>query len=132
MHEAIIACYRDLLKKGFEHAGFLKEASIFLRNFGEVSPVCGNTDDFMYLYLNVVDNVISEIRYQCICDPASNVAIEIFCSLVEGKTLSEAAMVKEEAFLQFLDCEDEGMREKAGFLLDLLNEGIQTYQAQRS
>lgn len=129
MDEAVLSYYRGLLKTGFLHAGFLEDASIFLRNFGEVSPVCGNTDDFMYLYLDVDDhNVISEVRYQCICDPASNVAIEIFCTLMKGKTLNEAAVLKEDAFSLFLECEDEGLREKARFLLELLREGILRYQ----
>lgn len=130
MHEAIMAYYRRLSKTGFEYAGKLENASIFLKTFGEVSPVCGNTDDFLYLYIHVADGILTDIRYQCICDPASNVAIEVFCTLVKGKTLDQAALVKEDAFSQFLGCDDRGMREKARFLQELLNEGILRYKPQ--
>ncbi len=128
MHEAIMAYYRGLIKTGFEYVGKIENESIFLRTFGEVSPVCGNTDDFLYLYIQVDNNRISDIKYQCICDPASNVAIEVFCTLVKGKTLDEAALIKEDAFSQFLGCEDELMQEKAKFLLEFLNEGILRYK----
>jgi hypothetical protein len=43
---------------------------------------------------------------------------------MKGKTLDEAALIKDEAFPQFLGCEDEMLQEKAKLLLELLNEGI--------
>jgi len=61
---------------------------------------------------------------QFISNPTTNVAIEVFCTLVKGKTLDEAALIKEDAFSQFLGCEDELMREKAKYLMEFLNEGI--------
>lgn len=128
MHEAIMAYYRKLIKTGFEHVGKIENASIFLRTFGEVSPVCGNTDDFLYLYIQVDNNRISDIKYQSICDPPSNVAIEVFCTLVKGKTLDEVSLIKADAFAQFLGCKDELMHEKAEFLLEFVNEGIQRYK----
>ncbi|MCG9968760.1 iron-sulfur cluster assembly scaffold protein [Pelotomaculum terephthalicicum JT] len=130
MHEAVMTYYHRLLKTGFEYIGKLENASISLKTFGEVSPVCGNTDDFLYLYIQVVDNLISDIKYECISDPTTNVAIEILCTLVKGKTLDEAALIKEDAFSQFLGCEDELMREKAKFLLELFNGEILRYKTQ--
>ena len=47
MHEATRAYYQKLIKTGFEHIGKIENAAIFLENFGEVSPVCGNPDDFL-------------------------------------------------------------------------------------
>ena len=132
MHEAIITYYQRLLKTGFEHIGKIEDASIFLKTFGEISPVCGNTDDFLYIYIQVIDNLISDIKYQCITDPITNVAIEILCTLVKGKTLDEAALIKNNAFSQFLGCEDELMEEKARFLLDLLKEEIIRYKTQKA
>ncbi|OPX87334.1 MAG: hypothetical protein A4E53_02516 [Pelotomaculum sp. PtaB.Bin104] len=81
--------------------------------------------------IQVDNNFISDIKYQCIGDPASNVAIEIFCTLVKGKTLDEVALIKEDAFSQFLGCEDELMREKAKSLLELLNVEIHRYKTQK-
>ncbi len=130
MQEAVTAYYQKLLKTGFEHIGKLENASIFLETFGEVSPVCGNTDDFLYLYIQVVNNIIFDIKYQCISDPITNVTIEILCTLVKGKTLDEAALIKEDAFSQFLGCKDELLREKAKFLLELLGRGIIRYKTQ--
>ena len=57
----------------------------------------------------------------------ANVAVEVLCTLVKGKTLDEAAGLTERAFYQFLDCEDEELRMKVRGLLELLNEGIARY-----
>ena len=46
--------------------------------------------------------------------------------------MDEAALIKDEAFPQFLGCEDEMLQEKAKFLLELLNEGIIRYKTQRA
>ena len=138
MHEAIRAYYQKLSTTGFEHTGKIENASIFLETFAEVSPVCGNTDDFLYLYIQVVDNLITDIKYQSISDPITNVSIEVLCTLVKGKTLDEAALIRAlregwiagAAFSQFLGCEDEILQEKAKFLLELLKGGIFRYKTQ--
>ncbi|MCG9968759.1 iron-sulfur cluster assembly scaffold protein [Pelotomaculum terephthalicicum JT] len=131
MHENIIAYNQRLIKTGSEYTGRLENPSIFLRTLGDVSAACGaSTDDFMDLYIQVVNNLISDIKYQCIGDPTTNVAIEILCTLLKGKTLDEAALIKEDAFSRILGCEDEGMQEKAKFLLELLNEEILRYKTQ--
>lgn len=132
MHEATRAYYQKLIKTGFEHIGKIDNADIFLETFGEISPVCGNPDDFLYLYIQVDDNLITDIKYQCITDPITNVSLEILCTLMKGKTLDEAALIKDEAFHQFLGCEDEMLQEKAKLLLELLNEGIIRYKTQRA
>ncbi|KAF1085248.1 hypothetical protein SPSYN_01384 [Sporotomaculum syntrophicum] len=130
MHEAIRTYYQKLLKTGFEYTGEIKNASIFLKTFGAVSPVCGSPDDFLFLYIQVDNNRISDIKYQCITDPTTNVAIEVLCSLVKGKTLEEASLLKADAFNQFLGCEDELMQEKAEFLLEFLKEEVLRYKTQ--
>jgi len=130
MEDAVLAYYRGLFRTGFENSGSIDNASIFLQTFGEESPVCGNTDDFMDLYIQVDNNAIQDIRYQCICCPTTNVAVEILCALLKGKTLDEAAGVTEEAFPQFLEYEDKLLRKKARGLLEFLNRGIADYKAQ--
>ena len=129
MTEALIAYYRRLLNKGFEYSGSVENVSITLENFGEVSPVCGSPDDYMRLFIRVNDSVIDDIRYTCITDPTTNVALEILCALAKGKTLNEAAGLQEGAFTQFLGGDDEGLKDKARGLLDLLNKGILEYKA---
>ena len=128
MDEAVIKFYRKLLRTGFEHSGSLENASIFLDSVGEKVLICGSTGDFMQLYINVVNNTIDNIKYMCVCDPTANVAIEILCTLVKGKTLDEAAGLTEQAFFQFLGSDGEELQKKAKGLLELLKRGITRYQ----
>ena len=128
MDEAVIKFYRKLLKIGFEHFGSFENASIFLDSVGEKVLICGSTNDLMQLYINVVNNRIENIKYMCVCDPTANVAVEILCTLVKGKTLDEAAGLAEQAFYQFLGSGGEELKKKARGLLELLKLGIVRYQ----
>lgn len=130
MDEAVIKYYRKLLRTHFEHAGSFENPSIFLDTVGEKVSICSQTSDFIHLYINVVDNKIYDIQYMCVCDPTTNVAIEILCTLVKGKNLDEAASVTEQAFFQFLGSDGEELQKKANGLLKLLNIGITRYKAQ--
>jgi hypothetical protein len=42
--------------------------------------ICGNTGDFMQVYINVVNNRIDNIKYTCVWDPTANIALEILCT----------------------------------------------------
>ena len=130
MEEAIIKYYRRLLKVDFEHAGPIENASIFVEAIGERMIHCGNTGNYMQLYLNVVDNRIEDIKYLCSCEPTANVAVEVLCTLVKGKTVEEASATSEQAFYQMIGCEGEELRVKVRGLLEMLNEGITKYKAQ--
>jgi NifU-like protein involved in Fe-S cluster formation len=130
MDEAVIKYYRKLLRTGFEHSGSFENPSIFLDNAGEKILVCGSTGDFMQLYVNVVNNRIDNIKYMCVCDPTANVAVEILCALMKGKTLEEAVNLKEEAFYRLLGSSGEELQKKVKGLLELLKRGIQRYQIQ--
>jgi NifU-like protein involved in Fe-S cluster formation len=126
--EAVIKYYRRLLKTSFEHAGSFENASIFVEAIGEKMIDCGNTGNYMQLYITVVDNTISDIKYLCSCEPTANVAVEVLCTLVKGKILDEAAGLTEQAFYQFLGSEGEELRTKVRGVLELLNEGITRYK----
>ena len=93
MDEGVIKYYRRLLRTGFEYAGSIENATIFLDSVTEEIVHCGNVGNYMQLYIHVSDNIIDDIKYTCSCDPAANVAVEILCALVKGKTLEEAAAV---------------------------------------
>jgi NifU-like protein involved in Fe-S cluster formation len=82
----------------------------------------------MQLYINIVDDTISDIKYTCACDPTANVAVEILCHLIKGRTLDEAAGLTEQDFVQFLGSEGDELRKKAKGLLELLNGGIIRYR----
>lgn len=129
MDEAVIRYYRRLLKEDFPHAGEIKAASIFIEAIGERMIHCGNTGNYMQLYLQVADHRITDIKYLCACEPVANVAVEVLCTLVKGKTLDEATGLTEEAFYRFLGCQSDDLRQKVRGLLELLNEGIARYRS---
>ena len=130
MDEAVIKYYRKLLRTRFEYAGSFENPSIYLDTVISKVRICNHTSDFMHLYVNIVNNIIDDIKYMCVCDPTANVAIEILCVLVKGKTLEEAAGMTEQAFFQFLGTQDQELGKKAKGLLALLNTGITRYKAQ--
>lgn len=130
MDEAVIKYYRRLLKTGFENAGSFENASIFVNTSEKKMEYCGDAGNFMELYIHVVDNTIGDIKYQCVCEPTANVAVEVLCTLVKGRALDDAAGVKEQAFYQFLGCAGEELQKKVRGVLELLNEGIAQYKAQ--
>ncbi len=130
MDEAVIKVYRRLLRTGFEHSGSLENPTLFLDSVSEKIVHCGQIGNYMQLYVNVVNNIIDDIKYICSCDPPANVAVEILCALVKGKTLEEAAAVREEDFTRFLGSESEELRKRAEGLLELLTKGISRYKAQ--
>jgi NifU-like protein involved in Fe-S cluster formation len=128
MDEAVIRYYRRLLRTRFEHAGSFENPSFFVDSVAEQFVNCGTMGNYMQLYVRVVNNTIEDIRYLCSCPPASNVAVEILCDLVKGKTLDEAADVERQAFFQFLGSESDELGEKAEALLELLKRGISRYK----
>jgi NifU-like protein involved in Fe-S cluster formation len=130
MNEAVIKFYRRLLKEDFPNSGSLDHPSAFVEAIGERMIHCGNTGNYMQLYLNVIDDRIEDIKYLCSCEPTANVAVEVLCTMVKGKTLDEAAAVSERAFYQSIGCEGDELKIKVQGLLELLNEGIAGYRAQ--
>ena len=132
MDEAVIKYYRKFLRTRFEYAGSFENPSIYLDTVISKVRICNHTSDFMRLYINIVNSIINDIKYMCVCDPTANVAIEILCGLVKGKTLDETAEITEKAFFQFLGTEDEELSKKAKGLLELLKRGITRYQIQNT
>ena len=132
MDDPVIKYFRGLLKEEFPNAGSIENASIFVEAIGEKMIHCGNTGNYMQIYINVVDKTISDMKYLCSCEPTANVAVEVLCSLVKGRGLEEAAALSEEAFYRFLGCEGEELRVKVRGVLELLNEGIARYAAEKS
>ena len=130
MDEKVIKFYRNLLRTNFEHAGSIENSSIFLDTTNEVnkSGLCGNMGEFMQLYVKVSNDTIEDIKYNCICDPTANVAVEILCSLIKGKTLDEAADLSEKEFSRYLGTEGPELQKKSRGLLDLLNKGITRFR----
>ncbi len=130
MDETVVKFYRKLLRSGFEYTGELENPSIFLDTVGENLPICANIGkDFIRLYINVIEDRIVDIKYLCTCDPMANVAVEVLCSLAQGKTIAEAAAIKEEDFTRITGCQADDFLKRARGLLTLLNRGLDGYQA---
>jgi NifU-like protein involved in Fe-S cluster formation len=132
MDQTILQFYRDYLKKNFPHSGELENASIFVEAVNQPMIDCGQTGSYMQLYLQVEDQRITEIKYLCACEPEANVAVELLCELVKGRTLSEARGFTEEPFYQLTGSRDEKFSRKVRGLLALLHEGIASYTPARS
>jgi NifU-like protein involved in Fe-S cluster formation len=124
MDQALIRHYRQLLREEFPNAGALDRPSIFVEAIGQKMIDCGNTGNYMELYLRVVDGRIADVKYRCVCEPVANVAVEALCNLVKGRTLAEASAITEEPFYQLLGSRDEQLGRKVRGLLQVLNEGI--------
>jgi len=128
MHEILREYYQKLKKNGFEYAGMIEDADIIMSSFGAFSPVCGSPDDFVNMHIRLDNDIIADIKYQCISDPTTNVAIEIICALAKGKTLQDLLQFNDDAALHYLGCEDELLQSKTAALLDLLRKEIFSYQ----
>ncbi len=129
MDEKAIAYYRRLLKEDFPNARELDNPSVFIEAVGEHLINCGNTGNYMRLYLRLDDDRITDIAYLCSCEPAANVAVEILCTLMKGKTLEEALDLTEEPFFLLLGSRDEKFLKKTVGLLALLKEGIARHRS---
>ena len=91
---------------------------------GERLINCGNTGNYMQLFLRVSDHRIADIRYLCSCEPAANVAVEGLSTLVKGKTLDEAATLTEESFFQRVGSREEPFAQKVQGILALFHEAL--------
>jgi NifU-like protein involved in Fe-S cluster formation len=128
MDELVIKYYRRLLKNGFEYAGSIENPSIFLDSVGEKIRICGSsTQNFIHVYINIVDSTIKEAKYLCTCDPTANVVVEILCSLLKGKTVKEAKGLTEESLSSVLGSRGEEFLIKCRGILELLHRGLDRY-----
>ena len=127
----MIRYYRELQRKDFENAGSLDNPSIMLDSVGEGIRFCGGRPaDYMHIYINVRDDRIEDIRYLCNCDPTANVAVEVLCNLVRGRTLEEVEATTEDSIFLAVGSRSEQLQKKAKGLLELMGRGLVRYRAQ--
>jgi nitrogen fixation NifU-like protein len=129
MDQAIIELYRKYIKEDFPNAGEIENASIFSEAIGQHMINCGETGNYMQLYLKIENDLIQKIKYRCSCEPIANVAVEILCELLKGKTLDDASNLTEEAFYEIIGSSSEEITLKIRGLLELLHEGIASYKS---
>ena len=132
MDEAVIKYYRSLSRTGFKYTGSLENPSILLIDkSGQRIRVCTNIGSYVNIYIDVQNEVIKIVKYLCTCNPATHVAVEIMCSLLESKTLNEALYLTDKSFIQILGSDSEELCQKAKSLLELLKSGIMEYRNSR-
>ncbi len=130
MDEAVVKFYRRMCRIGFEHTGELENPSIFLDTVGEKIRICSHVwNAFMHIYINIHDGVIDDVKYLCTCDPTANVAVEILCNLIKGKTVSEAEALTEDSFTTALGGGGEEFQKKVRGMIELLHRGTARYKA---
>jgi NifU-like protein involved in Fe-S cluster formation len=130
MDEPVIKYYRNLMRTNFEHTGSLENPQIFLDSVGEKIRICGhNTYNYLHIYIQVINQRIENIKYLCTCDPAANVAVELFCTLVKGKTLLEAQKLTPDLLCRAVGSTGAEFRQKATGLLELFKRGLEQYRA---
>jgi NifU-like protein involved in Fe-S cluster formation len=128
--QAIIKYYRQLLRTDFEHAGGMENPTVFIEAIGEKMVHCGNSGNYMELYLKIEDQKIAGIKYQCSCEPAANVAVEVLCTLAKDKSLDEALNISEADFYKIIGSNAEELNIKVSGLLEMLREAISRYKSQ--
>ena len=115
------------MKENFPYSGSIENASAFVEAVGEKMVHCGNAGNYMQLYFNTDAGKIADIKYLCSCEPVANVVIEIICDLAKGKTLDDAASLREDMIYERIGCDgsaDGEVQLKTRGLLELLREGI--------
>jgi len=124
MDEAIIRYYKRLLRDGFVYAGSFDNPSIYLTYDNSKGVLCGNAGDNLHMFISIIDGRIDKMRYLCVCDPTTNVAIEALCTLAEHKTLAEVKNLTEEAFSQLIGSHGEEFIKKVNIVIEYLKQEI--------
>jgi NifU-like protein involved in Fe-S cluster formation len=128
LDEAAVRYYRKLITDGFRFAGRLDEAAITLDAASENMRICDHVGtDSLQLFFSIQDGVVDKVRYLCMCDPTTNVTVEIFCVLAEGKSLQEIRKLTPDSFLKSLGGPSQNLEHKAENLLLLVEKGIAKY-----
>ena len=133
MDEVVTELYRKLLETGFENAGSFDNPTMFIDTKAEGISICGQSgQDYMNIYIMISDNVITDIKYLCSCDPTANVIVEILCNLAKGKSISEAKALKKEQFFEAIGSDGGTVRRKTWQAIELFNRVFNRFEARAS
>jgi NifU-like protein involved in Fe-S cluster formation len=130
MDEPVIKIYRKLIREGFQYTGTIRNPSIYLDSIGEKIAICVRmASSYIHLYLKVTGDVIEDVKYLCMCDPTANVAVELLCRMIKGKTLDEARALTADSFTLALGAVSGDLLKRGRGLLELLDRGIDRFRA---
>ena len=130
MDEIVAEHYRKLLKEGFRNAGSFEHPTMFIDTKAEGISICGQGgQDYMNIYVMVEDDVITDIKYLCSCDPTANVVVEVLCDLARGKTIDQARNLTKEEFFEAIGSDGGTVRRKVWGVIELLNRVFNRFEA---
>ncbi len=128
MDETVIKYYRRLTSGGFEHAGQMEKPTITLDAVGENMRICDHVGtDTLKIFIKVKGGVVTDVKYLCMCDPTTNVAVEIFCGLATGCRVEALSELAVDSFLGELGGESQDLAKKAKGLMELVELGVRRY-----
>lgn len=127
MDPAVILKYRRLLTTDFPNSGELEQPAVFVEAIGGKLINCGNTGNYMQLFVQLNQDSIEDIKYRCSCEPSANVAVELLCELSRHQPLSAIKQLTIDDFFQAVGSRDEEFGKKAEGLLELLDQAIERY-----
>jgi NifU-like protein involved in Fe-S cluster formation len=129
MHEAVAQQYRKLMKGGFKNAGSLENPTMFIDAKAEGISICGQgRSDYMNIYIKTRDDVITDIKYLCSCDPTANVVVEALCDLARGLTLEKARLLTKDQLYEIIGCQEGSVPRKVWAAIELINIVIKRYE----
>ena len=85
-------------------------------------------DSYVNVYITIKDDIIAEVKYRHVGRPMSNVVAEIFCALLNGKTVQEAVNLTAQDFSDYLGTDDEEYKEASNSMIKLLHIGLDRYK----
>jgi NifU-like protein involved in Fe-S cluster formation len=132
MDEVITEKYRKLMQEGFRNAALMENPTMFIDTKAEGVSICGQgSQDYMNIYIQVTGNVISDIKYLCLCDPTANVVVETLCELAKGKTLDQAKALTKEQFFEIIGSSGGNVYRKVWGTIELINRVIKRWEVRQ-
>lgn len=107
------------------NAGELKDAAAMGRAF---SPACGDTT---FIYLDVADGVIKDIRFKTFGSAAAVAASSMLTTLAKGKTLEEAKAITNDDIVGQLGGLPKVKLHCSALATDALRAAIEEYEKNR-
>ena len=130
MDDKAVQFYRKITREGYQYSGVIDDPSIFLDSSGEKIPLCSKSvDSYVNIYIKIKGKIIVEVRYRHVGRPMSNVVAEIFCAIVNKKSIEEAYNLTTHDFSEYLGTDDEEYLEASKNMLQLLYIGLDRFKS---
>ena len=128
MDEKVIQFYRKITREGYQYSGTIDNPSIFLDSSGEKIPLCSKSvDSYVNIYIKIEDDIVDDVKYRHVGRPMSNVVAEIFCAILNGRTVEDAFNLTAQDFSDYLGTDDEEYIEAANSMIKLLHIGLDRF-----